>query len=292
MEKKMRDFLWEGMEGDHGNHLVAWEIVTRPKVMGVDRLLLRNKSLLGFLLFTVFPLLITTHKPIDFFLSNLDQFSLPLSWNFHFFRNFSDGETLEFGQFLECLDYVRVGGFGDDQKLWYRAIGELRLQLAIPGTILELFQANLGGSLSKKGKCITSICWRPDGKAIAVGLEDGTISLHDVENGKLLRSMKFHCVSVICLNWVEDRKKLMDGDRCNSTYEDRTARFFPPAPRVPQTPGLVQGDSSSFMDDNDDSFRELFDSSHQQLDILCSGDKDGNIYFNIFDIFPIGKVVS
>ncbi|KAL8463081.1 hypothetical protein ACS0TY_033921 [Phlomoides rotata] len=72
--------------------------------------------------------------------------------------------------------------------------------------------------------------------------------------------------------------------------EDRTPRFFPPAPRVPQTPGLVQGDSSSFMDENDDSFRELFDSSHQQLDILCSGDKDGNIYFNIFGIFPIGKV--
>lgn len=32
-----------------------------------------------------------------------------------------------------------------------------------------------------EGKCITSLCWRPDGKAVAVGLEDGTISLHDVE---------------------------------------------------------------------------------------------------------------
>ncbi|KAI9123458.1 hypothetical protein K1719_004758 [Acacia pycnantha] len=31
------------------------------------------------------------------------------------------------------------------------------------------------------GRCITSLCWRPDGKAIAVGLEDGTVSLHDVE---------------------------------------------------------------------------------------------------------------
>jgi len=31
------------------------------------------------------------------------------------------------------------------------------------------------------GKPVTSLCWRPDGKAIAVGLEDGTISLHDVE---------------------------------------------------------------------------------------------------------------
>ncbi|PIN07121.1 Anaphase-promoting complex (APC), subunit 4 [Handroanthus impetiginosus] len=140
------------------------------------------------------------------------------------------------------------------------------------------------------GKSITSICWRPDGKAIAVGLEDGTISLHDVENGKLLRNMKFHNVSVVCLNWEEDRKLLMDGNHKHPIYEDRTARFFPPAPRVPRTPGLVPGDGSGFMDENDDSFRELFDSSHQQFDILCSGDKDGNICFNIFGIFPIGRV--
>jgi len=33
------------------------------------------------------------------------------------------------------------------------------------------------------GRCITSLCWRPDGKAIAVGLDDGTLSLHDVEVG-------------------------------------------------------------------------------------------------------------
>ncbi|KAG8365467.1 hypothetical protein BUALT_Bualt18G0107800 [Buddleja alternifolia] len=139
------------------------------------------------------------------------------------------------------------------------------------------------------GKCITSICWRPDGKAIAVGLEDGTISLHDVENGKLLRSMKFHSVSVVCLNWEEDRKKIMDGNHNTSTYEDRAARFFPPAPRVPRVPGLVPGDSSG-LDENDDSFRELFDSSHQQFNILCSGDKAGTICFSIFGIFPIGRV--
>ncbi|KAI0518793.1 hypothetical protein KFK09_006229 [Dendrobium nobile] len=53
------------------------------------------------------------------------------------------------------------------------------------------------------GKGITSLCWRPDGKAIALGLDDGTISLHDVENGKLLRAVKTHSVAVICLNWEE-----------------------------------------------------------------------------------------
>ncbi|KAL6990974.1 hypothetical protein U1Q18_009094 [Sarracenia purpurea var. burkii] len=260
------------------------------------------------------------------------------------------------------------------------------------------------------GKCITSLCWRPDGKAIAVGLEDGTILLHDVENGKLLRSIKSHTVAVVCLNWEEDRTKsglpsveygfdnlsekqnrkekdwrreklfssknflgkyliyefmlmihenprfdgvleqkfglleqkilsyptklstpLPEGvntltldqklpcegklltvyiifilsmpnilsfsigsqDDCGSisTYEDRTSRFFPPAPVVPRMPGVVPGDTG-FMDESEDSFRELSNSSHQRFNILCSGDKDGSVCFSIFGIFPIGKVVS
>ncbi|KAL5839669.1 hypothetical protein ACOSQ4_012277 [Xanthoceras sorbifolium] len=139
------------------------------------------------------------------------------------------------------------------------------------------------------GKSITSLCWRPDGKAIAVGLEDGTISLHDVENGKLLRSVKSHTVAVVCLNWEEDGQLTKD-DSCNiSTYEDRTSRFFPPAPRIPRTPGVVSGDTG-FMDDSEDSFLELSNSSHQRINILCSGDKDGSICFSIFGIFPIGKI--
>ncbi|CAA0841182.1 Anaphase-promoting complex subunit 4 [Striga hermonthica] len=144
--------------------------------------------------------------------------------------------------------------------------------------------------ITSPGKCITAICWRPDGKAIAVGLEDGTISLLHVENGKLLRSMKFHSSSVVCLNWVESREKIVGGNRNNSSYEDRTARFFPSAPRVPRTPGIIPGDNSGLMEITDDSFQELLDPSHQQLDILCSGDKEGRICFNIFGIFHIGKV--
>ncbi|KAK2383087.1 anaphase-promoting complex subunit [Trifolium repens] len=138
------------------------------------------------------------------------------------------------------------------------------------------------------GRCVSSLCWRPDGKAIAVGLDDGTLSLYDVENGKLLRSLKSHCAAIICLNWEEDSHIISD-DHCHtSKYEDRTSRFFPPAPKVPRMPGLVSGDNG-FMDDGDDSFEELSNSSHQRFNVLCSGDKDGNICFSIFGIFPIGK---
>lgn len=56
-------------------------------------------------------------------------------------------------------------------------------------------------------------------------------------------------------------------------------------------PGLAPGDTG-FMDDSDDSFRELSNSSYQRFNILCSGDKDGSICFSIFGIFLIGKIVS
>lgn len=139
------------------------------------------------------------------------------------------------------------------------------------------------------GRCITSLCWRPDGKAIAVGLEDGTVSLHDVENGRLLRNLKSHTVAVVCLNWEEDGHLITDDNGNVSTYEDRTSRFFPPTPTVPRMPGVVVGDTS-YMDDNESSFRDLSNSSQQRFNILCSGDKDGSICFSIFGIFPIGKI--
>ncbi|CAA6671065.1 unnamed protein product [Spirodela intermedia] len=109
----------------------------------------------------------------------------------------------------------------------------------------------------------------PDGKMIAVGLEDGSIALHDVENGKLLRSIKSHDAAVVCLNWEEDAQPIGREESNVSPYEDRTPRFFPPAPRIPQMPGLSSGD---------------------RFNILCSGDNDGDICFSIFGIFSIGKI--
>lgn len=52
--------------------------------------------------------------------------------------------------------------------------------------VVIMFDCMHGALLSYfLGKGITSLCWRPDGKAIALGLDDGTISLHDVEVGKM-----------------------------------------------------------------------------------------------------------
>ncbi|XP_056171907.1 anaphase-promoting complex subunit 4-like isoform X4 [Syzygium oleosum] len=70
------------------------------------------------------------------------------------------------------------------------------------------------------GKCITSLCWCPDGKVTVLGLEDGTVLLHDVENAS--------------------------GN--SLAFEDRTIRYFPPAPRVPRMLGLVPRGASVIAD--------------------------------------------
>ncbi|GKV30921.1 hypothetical protein SLEP1_g39688 [Rubroshorea leprosula] len=108
---------------------------------------------------------------------------------------------------------------------------------------------------------------------------------------KLFQSLKSHTVAVVSLNWEEDGQLIRDDFNEISTYENCTSHFFPPAPRVPWMPGLVSGDTG-FMDDSEDSFQKLSECSYQRFNIMCSGDNDGNIFFSIVGIFPIGKIVS
>ncbi|KAF2947310.1 hypothetical protein DAI22_02g360200 [Oryza sativa Japonica Group] len=139
------------------------------------------------------------------------------------------------------------------------------------------------------GKCITSICWSPDGKIVALGTEDGLVLLHDVENGKMLRRIKSHDVAIVCLNWAEDELLSRTDKDGLLSYEDRTARFFPPAPVIPRIGGLSSGDTG-LSDENEESIQEFSSASCQRFNILCSGDKGGCICFSIFGIFPVGKI--
>ncbi|KAG2249180.1 hypothetical protein Bca52824_088808 [Brassica carinata] len=102
------------------------------------------------------------------------------------------------------------------------------------------------------------------------------------------RSLKPHDVAVVCLNWEEDGQSNTDEIGKVSAYEDRTTRFFPPSPKIP---GVVAGDSS-FMDDGEDPLAELSNASFRKFNVLCSGDRDGSICFNIFGIFQIGKILQ
>jgi anaphase-promoting complex subunit 4 len=107
----------------------------------------------------------------------------------------------------------------------------------------------------------------------------------------MLRRIKSHDVAIVCLNWAEDELLSRTDKDGLLSYEDRTARFFPPAPVIPRIGGLSSGDTG-LSDENEESIQEFSSASCQRFNILCSGDKGGCICFSIFGIFPVGKIVS
>ncbi|KAJ7549046.1 hypothetical protein O6H91_07G037900 [Diphasiastrum complanatum] len=145
------------------------------------------------------------------------------------------------------------------------------------------------------GKKVTTICWRPDGKAIAVGHEDGSIALHDVENGELLRKIGTHKAAVQCLCWAEDRQSSSEIGFNSLLQEDRALRFFPPPPKAPAMPGTVPAfELSLSLGSNEEieaaSRKGTTRVPQQFLNVLCSGDSDGIVCLNAFGVFPIGKL--
>ena len=116
---------------------------------------------------------------------------------------------------------------------------------------------------------ITALTWRPDGapslpltcstpcrscthlqelglllttgKIIAVGHQDGKISLVDVENGTSYFSSQFHSASVTCLHWAQETA--VGAPPAGALQHahihylvDRTERFLPPLPLPPGQP--------------------------------------------------------
>jgi hypothetical protein len=113
---------------------------------------------------------------------------------------------------------------------------------------------------------ITAITWRPDGaffnslssrglacshslvllnmtgKIIAVGHQDGKVSLVDVENGTAYFSSQFHSAAITCLHWAQETSVGAGAQHASSGLlhkphihylVDRTERFLQPLPPPP-----------------------------------------------------------
>ncbi|CAN1854391.1 Anaphase-promoting complex subunit 4 [Linum perenne] len=131
--------------------------------------------------------------------------------------------------------------------------------------------------------------WNPEKDLLAMVTDDSKILLHRFNWQRLWTVSPGEALSIAISNSCVFQVEIQSDSGNSLAYEDRTPRFFPPAPRAPRVAGVVTSDAS-FMDDNEDSYRQLSNSSYQRFNILCSGDKDGSICFSIFGIFPIGKV--
>lgn len=84
-----------------------------------------------------------------------------------------------------------AGGSSTSVKLWDTAQWQLIATLSVPRP-----EGQKPSEKSSSKKFVLSVAWSPDGRRIACGSMDGTISIFDVERGKFLHQLEGHCMPV------------------------------------------------------------------------------------------------
>ncbi|CAK9099574.1 SPX and EXS domain-containing protein 1 [Durusdinium trenchii] len=159
---------------------------------------------------------------------------------------------------------------------------------------------------------VSCLTWRPDGKALAVGQEDGLIALYDVEHGEafsLPKSSRPHKDPITCMTWTKkvadpkhgassdpngDEEDLWDVEFKNvegDAYIDR-ANLLAEVHHGGSNPHERGTDSfksyaSALMD------MPLFgvdNTPRRQLEVLASGDTAGVVTLGAFGYFPVGCI--
>jgi WD40 repeat protein len=77
------------------------------------------------------------------------------------------------------------------------------------GEMLRKFESITGGSFG--GYNMRCVAWSPDGSLLAVGREDGSISILDAVNGNRLHHLTGHTAPVVSIAWATDGKRLASG---------------------------------------------------------------------------------
>eukprot|EP00850_Spirogloea_muscicola_P007000 SM000034S12754 [mRNA] locus=s34:530460:536094:- [translate_table: standard] len=141
---------------------------------------------------------------------------------------------------------------------------------------------------------VSAICWGPGGRTLAVGHEDGTITLHLVEDGTVLRTSTVHRGRVECLHWVEAAAPDQEHNEDLLDCRGRTKRLLPPPPPLPS---MLGSNSSSVFE----ALRGAAEEGRQQdiddptpvsehLNVLCSCDSDCNIVLSASGLVALGQI--
>ncbi|GLJ49168.1 hypothetical protein SUGI_1037380 [Cryptomeria japonica] len=105
----------------------------------------------------------------------------------------------------------------------------------------------------------------------------------------MLRSNRPHNVAIVSLSWAEEGQIFSVEPYDMFSYKDLTLGFLPTPPKAPYIPELSSRVFES-IEEQDGTDQELVNSSRERFNILCSGDMEGIICFNIFGVFSIGKI--
>lgn len=140
---------------------------------------------------------------------------------------------------------------------------------------------------ASEGKAV-QIAWRPDGKLLCVGHQDGTIKLFDVENAECIHTCSIG-ETPSCMDWIEQEKttglcKDIDKQPFNV---DKAELLLPALPSLPKS-----GESLFSKDSNEEGNKDpkKLSSLPEELSILCIGDNKGQVHIFLYGVFLCGVV--
>jgi len=138
---------------------------------------------------------------------------------------------------------------------------------------------------------VRCLAWRPDGKQLAAGHADGSVTLYDVEDGEQLSRHREHPSPLCLFSWVEAAPAGESAAR-ESPYVGSLAGLFAPLPQLPKQATAQQLLMDEGAPQLDAPLRHLLFEAHQTLgfDVAVTADTNTRVHLAVHGRFSLGTL--
>ncbi|ORX98889.1 hypothetical protein K493DRAFT_299660 [Basidiobolus meristosporus CBS 931.73] len=138
----------------------------------------------------------------------------------------------------------------------------------------------------------TALTWRPDGKVLAVGYPNCTVSLYDVSSAQILHKIQLSNSEaaknpISFLYWAEEAGNAQ-GNQSSINSHSHIVKHLPQLSAIPHN----RSSGSIFATKPKDTALDMFDESEKDSDtinLLIAADDFGNIYTSVYGVFDLGS---
>ena len=137
---------------------------------------------------------------------------------------------------------------------------------------------------------VRCLAWRPDGKHLAAGHADGSVTIYDVENGEQLSRHREHPSALFLFSWVA-AAAAEPGAR-ESPYVSSMEGLFAPLPQLPKQATAQQLLMEEGVPQLDVTLHQLlFDAcSTLDFDVAVTADADARVHLAVHGRFSLGSL--